>query len=94
MLKLQQVAPNMTVVEIGYITILFSYQTPVAGCNPDYAGGALFRTSKYYSATTAKHINKWFREEWQINPGLINEIDQNIIDNMVGDVEYNEGSRS
>ena len=35
--------------------MLYSYSTPVAG----YSDEGAFRTDKYYSVTTSKHINKY-----------------------------------
>ncbi len=40
---------------VNGVSILFSYETPVAGWNNEGA----FRTEKKYSATTTKHINKY-----------------------------------
>src|SRR5258706_1164098 len=54
--SLAQVAPNMTVVEHGDITALYSYETPVALLAP--AGG--YMTEKKWSNTTSKHISKFF----------------------------------
>ena len=59
--------------------VLFSYSTPVAGRS--YTG--FFKTAEKYSATTTKHINKYFREEWGINPLTVKEVDQAFIDGLV-----------
>jgi len=40
------------------LSVLFSYETPVAGWDKD----GPFRTSQFYSVTTSKHINKYFNE--------------------------------
>ena len=53
---LKQIGSNMTEVTRGDVTVLFSYQTPVAFRRHD---GQAFRTSKKFSVTTSKHINKW-----------------------------------
>ena len=45
----------MTELEIMGLSILFSYQTPVAGWDDKGA----FRTQEKFSATTSKHINKY-----------------------------------
>ena len=55
-MKVKQLAANMTEVELGDFTILFSYETPVAAHE---AGVGVFKTDKKWSATTSKHINKW-----------------------------------
>jgi len=58
-MKLHQISPNVASVEFGNaprITVLFSYNTPVACC---ISGRGWFRTSKKWSVTTSKHINQW-----------------------------------
>jgi hypothetical protein len=54
-------------------TILFSYSTPVACFIP---GVGYYRTNKYWSRTTTKHINKWII-------GKSNTIEQSALDMMV-----------
>ena len=54
-IKLKPIASNMTELRVGDTTILFSYETPVAGWDDKGA----FRTLQHYSATTTKHINKY-----------------------------------
>ena len=55
-MKLKPIASNMTELEIGGVTVLFSYQTPVAAQTED---GFYCRTDKRWSVTTSRHINKW-----------------------------------
>ena len=59
-LRLKQIGSNKT--ELTYrndngedISILFSYETPVAG----YDDHGAFRTDEKFSVTTSKHINKY-----------------------------------
>lgn len=60
-MKLNKIANNMT--EITWtdkndgceISVLFSYNTPVAG----YDDRGAFRTDQYFSKTTSAHINKY-----------------------------------
>jgi len=83
-MKLKQIASNMTEIEIHQpdalpYYVLFSYNTPVAGST----GEGVFKTAEKYSATTTKHINKYFREEWGINPLSVKEVDQAYIDSLV-----------
>ena len=84
-MKIKQLASNMTELEIGPITVLFSYSTPVAGFNPTHGPNDTghFKTTEKYSRTTTKHINKYFREEWGINPLSVKEVDQTYIDGLV-----------
>ena len=67
MIKLQQIGSNMNVVEAGAYTFLFSYETAVAGINPNIRGG-YWRSKDYMpnsdtSKTTERHINKWLASE-------------------------------
>ena len=64
---------NVLIFENG-IKVLFSYQTPVAAFHP--IKGWL-RTSKKYSVTTSKHINKWLAG---VSPSIVN---QDLIDSFV-----------
>lgn len=50
------IGSNMTEVEHGDLTILYSYKTPVAILAP--SGG--YRTQQNWSVTTSKHIRKFF----------------------------------
>lgn len=55
-MKLNPIGSNCNEVEIGDVTILFSYRTPVAAQTAD---GFYVRTDKHWSVTTSRHINKW-----------------------------------
>ena len=55
-MKIKQIASNMTVLDMGFAQVFFSYETPVAACLND---GTLVRTDERYSVTTTKHVNKW-----------------------------------
>lgn len=55
-LKLRPIASNMTELNTGTYTILFSYQTPVA-CHKN--GEGYYKTDCRFSVTTSKHISKW-----------------------------------
>lgn len=54
-MKLVPIGSNMTILSSGNNTILYSYSTPVAAC----LNGKYYRTSKHWSMTTSRHINKW-----------------------------------
>ena len=55
-MQLNNIASNMTELTLSDGTqVLFSYKTPVA-C---WVNGEYFKTEKYWSKTTTKHINKW-----------------------------------
>lgn len=57
MIRIKQIASNMTVLYRDGNEILFSYQTPVAVF--DRNTQKYFRTETKYSQTTSRHINKW-----------------------------------
>ena len=80
MLKLNPLAANMTEIEVGAYSILFSYKTPVAGHSPVLGH---FKTSTKYSSTTTRHINKYFANEWDIVGNTVREVDQSTIDGLV-----------
>tara|TARA_B100002019_G_scaffold154590_1_gene133250 strand:- start:3056 stop:3280 length:225 start_codon:yes stop_codon:yes gene_type:complete len=73
-MKLNPIGSNMTEVEVNGKSIMFSYQTPVAG----YDDQGAFRTSTKYSVTTSKHINKYLGGK---DVGRV--VDQSFIDNLV-----------
>lgn len=73
-MKLKQVGSNMSEVEMGNKTILFSYSTPVAYHEE---GEGYFKTSTKYSKTTSKHINKW------LAGATAKEVNQEVLDNLV-----------
>tara|TARA_Y100001970_G_C13443328_1_gene466827 strand:- start:64 stop:318 length:255 start_codon:yes stop_codon:yes gene_type:complete len=62
-MQIKPIASNMTELTFtpkettayGDFSVLYSYSTPVAG----YSDEGAFRTDKYYSVTTSKHINKY-----------------------------------
>ena len=56
---LRQLGSNQTELSLNNGTSLFfSYETPVAGYSHDLGW---FKTSTYYSRTTSKHINQYFK---------------------------------
>lgn len=59
MIKLIQLASNMTCLQKDGNEILFSYQTPVAVY--DFKRSEYLRTETKYSQTTSRHINKWLQ---------------------------------
>lgn len=75
----------MTELETRHADILFSYSTPVAGLirfKSDDQDGP-FKTDTWYSVTTTRHINKYFRDVWGIDPKTVRTIPQHEIDALV-----------
>ena len=73
-MQLRPIASNMTQLDLSDGTsVLFSYQTPVA-CLTD---NGYYRTSKKWSVTTSRHINKW------LDGVLAKDQPQSYLDNLV-----------
>ncbi len=74
-MKLTPIAANQNEVSFNNGTqIFFSYKTPVAADLPEKG---YVRTSKFWSVTTSRHINKWLQGVTNVD-----EIDQSILDNL------------
>jgi|TARA_Y100001938_G_C7899716_1_gene334021 hypothetical protein len=73
-LNLVNIGSNMTELRVGSTSIMFSYQTPVAG----YDDKGAFRTKAWYSSTTTKHINKYLGGR-----DVGREVDQSYIEGLV-----------
>ena len=56
MIRVRQLKSNMIELKRDSTTILFSYETPVAMHIP---GKGYYRTEKFWSVTTSRHINSW-----------------------------------
>jgi hypothetical protein len=54
-MNIRIVGSNQTEVGTNVGIVFFSYNTPVAA----KINGICYRTEKYFSNTTSKHINKW-----------------------------------
>lgn len=73
-MKIKSIGSNMTELNINGVSVLFSYSTPVAGWDDKGA----FRTSKHYSTTTSRHINKYLGGK-----DIGRKVDQDYIDSIV-----------
>ena len=77
--KLKQVAPNQTEVELtDGTTVFFSYSTPVAAHVP---GEGYCKTDKQWSRTTSKHIGQFIARNG--GSGKTVEKPQSFFDQMV-----------
>ena len=80
---LRQLGSNQT--ELSFNngnSIFFSYETPVAGYD---AVDGFFKTETYYSKTTSRHINQYFKH---VDSDQISEVpDQYIVDLVNYDVK-------
>ena len=70
---------NMTIIEHDKFIILFSYETPVAGWDRHGA----FKTNKYFSKTTTRHINKYFSEYCFAEDSEVREVPQEWIEQSI-----------
>ena len=57
-MKIRNVGSNMTEYSDNGVTVLFSYETPVAGHS---LSTGWVKTSTKFSATTTRHVNKWLK---------------------------------
>jgi len=107
MMKMKKIGSNQTVLEISVgpaearqrdmypferISILFSYETPVAALVPDSATSLIgrrgwLRTDRKYSKTTTKHINSWLG-----NKLYVKTVPQSDIDTLLHHTGYNRKS--
>lgn len=74
-LELNPIGSNQNEVIIGSKTILFSYKTPVAYY--DAETGSFYKTSKKWSSTTSKHVNKW------LGGARAEEVSQDLLDALL-----------
>lgn len=85
-MKIKPIASNMTelVLDNG-CKVLFSYETPVACYKYDTEKSAyqFYRTTKKWSVTTSKHINKWNNMFLGVSFSQWNEMPQDYFDNLV-----------
>lgn len=79
-MKLRQIASNMNELAVDNASILFSYETPVAGWDDDGA----FETETKYSVTTSKHISKYFGSK-ERRKRVARSVPQAYIDSLVGE---------
>lgn len=75
----------MSEVEINGSFVLFSYETPVAGRSISAENEGFFKTATYYSSTTSRHINKYFKKEWNIDSKDVAEVSQEFINGLMGE---------
>ena len=86
-LKLKSIAKNQTEVTLNNeTTVFFSYETPVAAklSNKENISESLnfVRTSKKWSPTTTRHINKWL-ESKGIEKHRAKELEQDFFNNLL-----------
>ena len=65
----------MTELNFNGVSIMFSYDTPVAGWDNQGA----FKTSEHYSPTTSKHINKYLGKD----KDMARTVSQSYINSLV-----------
>ena len=88
-MTVKNIASNMTEISLEDGTlVLVSYETPVAArifsLAAENDGCALARTSKKWSQTTTKHINKWLRDTFSDTaPKRAKEMPQEFFDNLL-----------
>lgn len=73
-MRIKWIAKNMSVLSVENVSILFSFNTPVAACT----GSGFIRTEEHYSASTTKHINEWLGRARAMT------VPQSKLDNLLG----------
>ena len=76
-MKLKSIAANQTEITINGTTIFFSYETPVCFIGKDSG-----KSDQFYSQTTTKHVNAFFRR-YDIDPKNVKLVKQDEIDNLL-----------
>ena len=89
-LKLKSIAKNQTEISLNdKTTVFFSYETPVAAklSNNENISGSLnfVRTSKKWSPTTTRHINKWL-ESQNVGKNEAIELSQDYFNSLLNKV--------
>lgn len=82
-MKVRNLGSNQTEVNVNGVLVLVSYSTPVAAYVSCLAPAGLprghFKTSKKWSQTTSRHINKWYSGDYE-------EKDQQWFENLFSGV--------
>ena len=82
-MNLTPIRANMTELNTYGMTVLFSYKTPVAVMVDEGLGFVFYRTAKYWSRTTTRHINHWLG----IYGKVASEKPQEYFDNLLSEVQ-------
>ena len=80
---LSPLGSNQTELNTDGVVILFSYKTPVAAMIDEGLGFVFYRTSKKWSVTTSRHINKWLGTYGKV----ASEKPQEYFDNLIAGVK-------
>lgn len=80
-MTLKPIKSNMSEIKVGNVTVLFSYQTPVACLLTNGSVYEYYQTAKKWSRTTSRHISQWLEG----NPAMFK--DQEYFDNLLSGVK-------
>ena len=61
-MKVESLGRNKTLIKLENKAVLISYSTLVACLINDNGTWKAYKTSKYHSVTTSRHINDWFKQ--------------------------------
>ena len=81
-MKIKSIGSNKTEVNLKDISILISYETPVAAIRYNRKGAV--KTEKFFSVTTSKHVNQWLQEKGY-NPSIVPTINQDYFNQLLDD---------
>lgn len=81
-MQLIPIKTNLTELQLNDWHILFNYKTPVAAI--DRRTGKAYKTAKYWSRTTSRHIGQYFRDTLRApESAIIEERPQEFFDGLV-----------
>ena len=80
-MNLNPIRANMIEVDTGNMIVLFSYKKAVAVQLKE--SGESYKTEKYWSRTTSRHINQWFNDP---NDKILTK-PQEYFDNLMKEVK-------
>jgi hypothetical protein len=83
-MKIKSIGANKTELHLKDLTLLISYETPVALIRSQMLSA--LKTSEFHSVTTSKHINTWLRDNG-FDPDKIPTMDQDWFNEFLDDNE-------
>ncbi len=86
-MRVKSIGANKTELHLKDLTLLVSYETPVALIrhNPAYLGEpSVLKTSEFHSVTTSKHVNMWLRDN-RFDPDKVPTMPQSFFNEFLDD---------
>lgn len=82
-MKVESIGQNKTEITTSQYKILVSYATPVIAL--DYDKQVFYKTNKFWSVTTSRHINQWLNDNRIGCMGNypIKDVEQSFLDDIL-----------